>query len=176
MIGKKLGRGEMSLVLALRANVAIRVLQEMLRARPGLPLGSFLGRGTSSAVFSWWGAHSLPSALGLVGTYAAGVLVGVAGAQHVLRDPTRSRASIAPPAPLVGPDFHVHLHQARRLAAPLRQGSPPCHRDLLPLEVLPGIARQADVLDVVCRPHWLVKGQDGNIIPLRQGNLENKRQ
>ena len=176
MIGKKLGRGEMRLVLAPRANVAIRVLQEMLRARPGLPLGSFLGRGTSSAVFSWWGAHSLPSALGLVGTYAAGVLVGVAGAQHVLRDPARSRASIAPPAPLVSPHLHVHLHQVGRLAATLGEGSPSRHCNLLTLEVLPSVTCQADVLDVVGRLDGLVQGQDGNIVPLKELNLENKGQ
>ena len=174
MIGKKLGRGEMSLVLALRANVAIRVLQEMLRAQPGLPLGSFLGRGTSSAVFRWLGAHSLPSALGLVGTYAAGVLVVVTGTQHVLRDPAWSRASIAPSAPLVGPHLHVHLHQTGRLAASLGESSPPCHRHLLPLEVLPGVAGQADVLNVLCRLDLLVQGQDGDIVPLKRSNLENK--
>ena len=122
------------------------------------------------------GPLSLPSALGLVGTYAAGVLVVVAGAQHVLRDPAWSRASIAPSAPLVGPHLHVHLHQAGRLAASLRESSPSCHRDLLPLEVLPGVACQADVLDVVRGLDILVQGQDGNIVPLKRGNLENKGQ
>ena len=122
------------------------------------------------------GALSLPSALGLVGTYAAGVLVGLAGAQHVLRDPSWSRASIAPSAPLVGPHLHVHLHQAGRLAASLREGSPPCHRHLLPLEVLPSVAGQADVLDVLCRLDRLVQGQDGHIVPLKRRNLENKGQ
>ena len=122
------------------------------------------------------GPLSLPSALGLVGTYAAGVLVCVAGAQHVLRDPAWSRTSIAPSALLVSPHLHVHLHQAGWLAASLGESSPPRHRNLLPLEVLPGFACKADVLDVVCRLHLLVQGQDGNIVPLKRRNLENKGQ
>ena len=127
------------------------------------------------------GPLSLPSALGLVGTYAAGVqvlssFVLVAGAQHVLRDPARSRASIAPPAPLVSPHLHVHLHQVGRLAATLGEGSPSRHCNLLTLEVLPSVTCQADVLDVVGRLDGLVQGQDGNIVPLKELNLENKGQ
>ena len=137
-------------------------------------MGSFLVRGTNGRVGG--GALSLPSALGLVGTYAAGVLVEVAGAQHVLRDPARSRASIAPPAPLVSPHLHVHLHQVGRLASSFGEGSPACHGNLLPLEVFAGVTCKTDVLDVVRRLHLLVQGQDGNIVPLKRRNLENKGQ
>lgn len=148
----------------------------MLSASSGCHLGVFWA---GEQIVQWMvggGPLSLPSALGLVGTYAAGVLVVVAGTQHVLRDPAWSRASIAPSAPLVGPHLHVHLHQAGRLAASLGESSPPCHRHLLPLEVLPGVAGQADVLNVLCRLDLLVQGQDGDIVPLKRRNLENKGQ
>ena len=91
-------------------------------------------------------------------------------------DPSWCGAAVAALAPGVGPHLHVHLHQVGRLAATLGEGSPSRHCDLLTLEVLPGVTCQADVLDVVGRLDGLVQGQDGNIVPLKELNLENKGQ
>ena len=161
----------------LQSNVSKQLPLGCLTSWLRLQFGKFFGQRNKKCNGRVGGGPlSLPSALGLVGTYAAGVLVEVAGAQHVLRDPARSRASIAPPAPLVSPHLHVHLHQVGWLAATLGEGSPSRHCNLLTLEVLPGVTCQADVLDVVGRLDGLVQGQDGNIVPLKELNLENKGQ
>ena len=86
----------------------------------------------------------------------------------MLGDAPWGGAAVAPPAPLVAPHLHIHPHQVGGLGAALSEGSPAGYCDVLVLEVLPVITRQADTLDVrvASEIHVRLESEDGHIVPL----------
>ena len=99
-------------------------------------------------------------------TYTAGVFIGVAGTEHVGRDPPWGRAAVAVGAPRVGPDIHVNLHQLSRLRPGLAEGSPAGHGDVI-VDVFVSSRGQADGLDVGGELHVVLHGEDGHVVPLK---------
>ena len=81
-------------------------------------------------------------------------------------DPAGGGAAVAPLALVVGPHLHVDLHEVVGLAPALPQGPPAGHRhDVVDVALAP--LGQADRLDRRTVFNFAVKGQDRDVVPLK---------
>ena len=85
-------------------------------------------------------------------------------------DPPGGGAAVALLAPVVGPHLDVDLHEVVGLAPALPQRPPAGHRDDV-VDVALAPLGQADRLDRVAVFNFAVKGQDRDVVPLKNFNF-----
>ena len=101
-------------------------------------------------------------------TYTAGVLPGVAGADHAAGDAAGGVAAVGAVAPAVGPDLDLDLPQLVGLGAGGGEGAPAGDLDLLAHEGPGVVGLETDGLHPVGRVDLLGQGQDGHVIVLEK--------